>query len=147
MYFCCGTLKKSTKQSNKINRSLKELNSMHENIKFSAVLDSVTGTLISYHCDYEDGMKERVENYLSTIINLKLNAKAITHGLGYDSNKEIIVRGTNSVTILYEFDNSDLLVMFLDLNEISAQVFDSDIFLSTIDNNLSTLYGQLTNKE
>ena len=60
--------------------------------------------------------------------------------MGFDSSKEIFIKGEQSVLLVNEITNEGhLLAVFLEMNALKAEFFDCESFITTIDDLVVTL--------
>lgn len=53
--------------------------------------------------------------------------------MGFDSSKEVFIKGEQSVCILFEITNDHCLVIFFEMNPLKVEFFDCETFITTID--------------
>lgn len=53
--------------------------------------------------------------------------------MGFDSSKEVFIKGDTSVAIFYEITNEHCLCIFFEMNPLKVEFFDCETFITTID--------------
>lgn len=64
--------------------------------------------------------------------------------MGFDSSKEVFIKGDSSVAILYDVTNEHSLVIFFEMNPLKVEFFDCETFITTIDDLMVSLIEALT---
>eukprot|EP00347_Sterkiella_histriomuscorum_P023696 403333704 len=115
-------------------------------------------------------IKDKVEKILERTVSFKIAQKKIAREMGFDSSKEVFIKGEQSVIIVYEvpsnsqgttnaqntgnanmgnqptgygYDQCFLLVIFLEMNALKVEFFDCETFITTIDDLVVSLIDAL----
>lgn len=63
--------------------------------------------------------------------------------MGFDTSKEVYIKGEQSVIIIYEITNDHSLVIFFEMNPLKVEFFDCETFITTIDDLVVSLIEAL----
>ncbi len=63
--------------------------------------------------------------------------------MGFDTSKEVYIKGDQSVIIIYEITNDHSLVIFFEMNPLKVEFFDCETFITTIDDLVVSLIEAL----
>lgn len=63
----------------------------------------------------------------------------VARELGFDSSKDIYIKGTETVIIMQEMSNEHSLVITLEMNALKTEFFDCEAFITTIDDLIVSL--------
>ena len=64
--------------------------------------------------------------------------------MGFDSSKEVFIKGEQSVAIIYDVTNEHSVVIFFEMNPLKVEFFDCETFITTIDDLIVNLIEALT---
>ena len=53
--------------------------------------------------------------------------------MGFDSSKEVFIKGESSVIIIYEVTNEHSLIIFFEMNPLKVEFLDCETYITTID--------------
>ncbi len=67
----------------------------------------------------------------------------IAKELGFDTSKEIYIKGDTSVVMIHEIDIDHSLIMLFEMNALKVEFFDCETFITTIDDLVVTLIESL----
>lgn len=67
----------------------------------------------------------------------------IAKELGFDTSKEIYIKGNTSVVMIHEIDIDHSLIMLFEMNALKVEFFDCETFITTIDDLVVTLIESL----
>ena len=67
----------------------------------------------------------------------------IAKELGFDTSKEIYIKGETSVVMIHEIDIDHSLIMLFEMNALKVEFFDCETFITTIDDLVVTLIESL----
>lgn len=84
-------------------------------------------------------MKERVEKVLEKTVSLKMSQLKIARELGFDTSKDIYIKGENTVIIMQEISYEFSIVFLLEMNPLKVEFFDCETFITTIDDLIVSL--------
>jgi hypothetical protein len=84
-------------------------------------------------------LKERVEKILEKTVSLKVSQLKIARELGFDTSKDIYVKGENTIIIMQEISYEYSLVFLFEMNPLKVEFFDCETFLTTIDDLIVSL--------
>ncbi len=84
-------------------------------------------------------IKERVESTLERTVSLKISQMKIAKELGFDSSKEIYIKGESSLIMVQEIAEEHSLVMMFEMNPLKVEFFDCETFITTIDDLIVSL--------
>jgi hypothetical protein len=88
--------------------------------------------------------KEKVEKILEKTVSFKIAQRKLAKEMGFDSSKEVFIKGDSSVAILYDVTNEHTLVIFFEMNPLKVEFFDCETFITTIDDLMVNLIEALT---
>jgi hypothetical protein len=67
----------------------------------------------------------------------------IAKELGFDTSKEIYIKGETSIVMIQEIANDHSLIMLFEMNALKVEFFDCETFITTIDDLVVTLLESL----
>lgn len=88
-------------------------------------------------------VKERVEKILQRVVSFKIGQRKMAKEMGFDTSKEVYIKGEQSVCILYEISNEHCLILMFELNPLKTEFFDCETFVTTIDDLVVNLIDAL----
>lgn len=53
--------------------------------------------------------------------------------MGFDTSKEVFIKGSDTVVILYEVTQDHSLVIYFEMNPLKVEFFDCETYITTID--------------
>jgi hypothetical protein len=80
-----------------------------------------------------------VEKILERTVSLKISQMKIAKELGFDTSKEIYIKGETSTVMIHEIANDHSLIMLFEMNALKVEFFDCETFITTIDDLVVTL--------
>lgn len=75
---------------------------------------------------------------------MKVAQRKLAKEMGFDSSKEVFIKGDSSVAILFDVTNDHSLVIFFEMNPLKVEFFDCETFITTIDDLIVNLIEALT---
>ena len=66
-------------------------------------------------------------------VSFKLAQRKVAKELGFDTSKEVFIKGTDTVLIFYEITNDHTLAVFMEMNALKVEFFDCETYVTTID--------------
>ena len=88
--------------------------------------------------------KQKVEKILEKTVSFKIAQRKLAKEMGFDSSKEVFIKGDQSVAIIYDVTNDHSLVIFFEMNPLKVEFFDCETFITTIDDLMVNLIEALT---
>ena len=84
-------------------------------------------------------IKSQVERILERTVSLKISQMKIARELGFDTSKEIYIKGDTSTVMIQEIATDHSLIMLFEMNALKVEFFDCETFITTIDDLVVTL--------
>jgi uncharacterized membrane protein (UPF0127 family) len=72
-------------------------------------------------------------------VSLKISQMKMAKELGFDSSKEIYIKGDSSLIMIQEIANEYSIVMMFEMNPLKVEFFDCETFITTIDDLIVSL--------
>ncbi|CDW71521.1 UNKNOWN [Stylonychia lemnae] len=166
-FSCCySTVGYSQECLHQIDKAIGNIKNSHKAISFIAVMQIASNnkaSIVQYQYNHLAGIssqvkngsqnsqnqssvsqiKERVEKVLERVVSFKIAQRKIAKEMGFDSSKEVFLKGEQSVVILYEISNEHCLIIFFEMNALKTEFFDCETFITTIDDLVVSLIEAL----
>jgi len=84
-------------------------------------------------------LKEKIEKLVERSVSLKLTQMKVARELGFDSSKEIYIKGEQTIVIIQEISNEHSLIITFEMNALKTEFFDCEAFITTIDDLIVSL--------
>ena len=84
-----------------------------------------------------------MEKILEKTVSFKIAQRKIAKEMGFDTSKEVFIKGDSSVVIIYEITNEHSLVLFFEMNALKVEFFDCETYITTIDDLVVNLIDAL----
>ena len=78
-------------------------------------------------------LKRKVEQVLERVVQYRISSLKFCKELGFDTSREVFLKGENSIILMIELNMEYQLVIFLEMNPLKVEFFDCDQYLTTID--------------
>ena len=71
-------------------------------------------------------LKRKVEQVLERVVQYRVSSLKFCKELGFDSSREVFLKGENSVIMMIELGYEYQLVIFFEMNALKVEFFDCD---------------------
>ena len=137
---CILGINLSSSQMNDLDKNLGNIKNSHKAIEFVGLINNMEGKLYHYVINGAGASqiaaqecKEKAERILERIMSFKLSQRKMAKEMGFDTSREVFIKGTNSVVMILELTQQYGLVVMMEMNELKVEFFDCEGYVTTID--------------